>query len=82
MRRWIAKISENLAGKKDITAKNDSKLTKKATQTYLEDLKKSDKKKIEYLLSRTPQILQILNNKTNIIRSSLQNTLIHQPRTF
>ena len=49
---------------------------------HLEDLKKSDKKKIEYLLSRTPQILQILNNKTNIIRSSLQNTLIHQPRTF
>ena len=37
---------------------------------------------IQTFLSRTPQILQILNNKTNIIRSTLNNTLIHQPRIF
>jgi hypothetical protein len=51
----------------------------------LSSLKKSmtsEENKTKYLLSRTPQILQILNNKTNIIRSKLENTLIHQPRQF
>jgi hypothetical protein len=42
----------------------------------------SEKNKIQYLLSRTPQILQIRNNKPEIIRSKLNNTLIHQPRVL
>jgi hypothetical protein len=34
----------------------------------------------KYLLSRTPQILEIINNKPKIIRSLVKNTKIHQPR--
>lgn len=36
----------------------------------------------KYLLSRTPQILEIINNKPKIIRSLVNNTKIHQPRKF
>jgi hypothetical protein len=36
----------------------------------------------KYLLSRTPQILEIINNKPKIIRSLVNNTKIHQPRNF
>lgn len=36
----------------------------------------------KYLLSRTPQILEIQNNKPKIIRSLLNNTNIHQPRIY
>ena len=36
----------------------------------------------KYLLSRTPQILEIQNNKPKIIRSLLNNTKIHQPRLY
>ena len=34
----------------------------------------------KYFLSRTPQILEIINNKPKIIRSLVNNTKIHQPR--
>lgn len=34
----------------------------------------------KYYLSRTPQILEIQNNKPKILRSLLSNTKIHQPR--
>jgi hypothetical protein len=34
----------------------------------------------KYYLSRTPQILEIINNKPKIIRSLISNTKIHQPR--
>jgi hypothetical protein len=37
---------------------------------------------IQYLYSRTPQVLQILNNNITIIRSKIKNTRIHQPRYF
>ena len=33
-------------------------------------------------LSRVPQVLQIVNNDIRIIRSTLQNTRIHQPRVL
>lgn len=36
----------------------------------------------KYFLSRTPQILEIINNKPKIIRSLVNNTKIHQPRKF
>jgi hypothetical protein len=36
----------------------------------------------KYFLSRTPQILEIINNKPKIIRSLVNNTKIHQPRDF
>jgi hypothetical protein len=36
----------------------------------------------KYFLSRTPQILEIQNNKPKIIRSLLNNTKIHQPRLY
>ena len=36
----------------------------------------------KYFLSRTPQILEIINNKPKIIRSLVNNTKIHQPREF
>jgi hypothetical protein len=36
----------------------------------------------KYFLSRTPQILEIINNKPKIIRSLVNNTKIHQPRTL
>jgi hypothetical protein len=34
----------------------------------------------KYFLSRTPQILEIINNKPRIVRSLVNNTKIHQPR--
>jgi hypothetical protein len=46
----------------------------------LKEAQLSEQNETKHLLSRTPQILQILNNKTNIIRSKLNNTSIHQPR--
>jgi hypothetical protein len=36
----------------------------------------------KYFLSRTPQILEIINNKPKIIRSLVNNTTIHQPRIY
>jgi hypothetical protein len=36
----------------------------------------------KYFLSRTPQILEIINNKPKIIRSLVNNTKIHQPRKY
>jgi hypothetical protein len=36
----------------------------------------------KFYLSRTPQILEIINNKPKIIRSLLNNTKIHQPRLY
>jgi hypothetical protein len=36
----------------------------------------------KYFLSRTPQILEIINNKPKIIRSLINNTIIHQPRKY
>lgn len=36
----------------------------------------------KYFLSRTPQILEIINNKPKIIRSLVNNTSIHQPRIY
>jgi hypothetical protein len=36
----------------------------------------------KYFLSRTPQILEIINNKPRIIRSLVNNTIIHQPRRY
>ena len=36
----------------------------------------------KYFLSRTPQILEIINNKPKIIRSLVNNTIIHQPRRY
>jgi len=36
----------------------------------------------KYFLSRTPQILEIINNKPKIIRSLINNTTIHQPRIY
>jgi hypothetical protein len=46
------------------------------------DIKTLSKTELEnkYLLSRTPQILEIINNKPKIIRSLVKNTKIHQPR--
>lgn len=36
----------------------------------------------KYFLSRTPQLLEIINNKPKIIRSLVNNTTIHQPRKY
>jgi hypothetical protein len=46
------------------------------------DIKTLSKNELEnkYLLSRTPQILEIINNKPKIIRSLINNTKIHQAR--
>ena len=46
------------------------------------DIKTLSKNQLEnkYLLSRTPQILEIINNKPKIIRSLINNTKIHQAR--
>lgn len=40
---------------------------------------KLDEEKYTYL-SRSPQVLEIINNQEKIIRSKLKNTRIHQPR--
>jgi len=49
-----------------------------------DDIDKLTKTELEnkYLLSRTPQILEIKNNNSKIIRSLVNNTKIHQPRHF
>ena len=39
-----------------------------------------DEKK--YLFSRTPQVLEFINDETKIIKSQIKNTRIHQPRFF
>lgn len=46
------------------------------------DNESTEKELNNYLLKRTPQILKIVNNNISIIRSSLKNTLLHQPRPF
>jgi hypothetical protein len=49
-----------------------------------EDIEKLSNEELEnkYYLSRTPQILEIQNDKPKIIRSLLTNTKIHQPRNY
>lgn len=48
------------------------------------DIEKLSNEELEnkYYLSRTPQILEIQNDKPKIIRSLLSNTKIHQPREY
>jgi hypothetical protein len=49
-----------------------------------EDIEQLSNEELEnkYYLSRTPQILEIQNDKPKIIRSLLRNTKIHQPRKY
>jgi hypothetical protein len=47
----------------------------------IENIKNIEDEK-KYLFSRTPQVLEFINDNTKIIKSQIKNTRIHQPRFF
>ena len=51
-------------------------------QQVLEHNIKNIEAEKKYLFSRTPQILEFIDDNTKIIKSQIKNTRIHQPRFF
>jgi hypothetical protein len=51
-------------------------------QQVLEHNIKNIEAEKKYLFSRTPQVLEFINDDTKIIKSQIKNTRIHQPRFF